>query len=255
MTLRWIRQFHCFLPEALWVGQPWVWVEGKCEVVNTFGFDQRFVGSAGGAQDVGGVGLVLGRLERSPRHVAGPGLGLPDLVSGGQEPLVHETLSLPSEVAPSTPRAPAVFPPAVSPRPARRGEGRGRVGLVGGGGGMGGGGGVVTERGLGPPLSPGTLTPPPPLCRVLWLAPHPPERRRGRLGSLPEVCRGSTGRQPGQPGQPGPAARPARERVEPPGPRPALARLSVALPHAVWGQSGLVSVETRVGSADDWGEN
>ena len=107
---------------------------GKSEVVNTFGFDERFVGSTGLAQDVGGVGLVLGRLERRLRHIAGPGLLLPDLLSGGQEPFVPEALSLPSVIAltpltPLTPLSP-LSPRAMSPRPARGGEGRGRVGLV-----------------------------------------------------------------------------------------------------------------------------
>ena len=121
--------------------------------MNTFRFDERFVGSAGLAQDGGGVGLVLRRFEGCLRHVAGPHHRLPDLLSGGQEPLLHETLSLPSVVT--------LLAASVSPRPAGRGEGRGWVGLVRGG--VGWVGRVVTEGGLGPPLSPGTGTPPPSL--------------------------------------------------------------------------------------------
>ena len=168
--------------------------------MNTFRLDERFVGSAGVAQDVGGVGLVLGRLERGLRHIAGPGWRLPDLLSGGQKSLLHETLSLASVII-----VILTAPATVAPRPAGRGEGRGRVGLVRGGVG---GALVVTERGLGPSLPPGTLTPPPPLGGVLRLAPHPPERRRGRLGPLPVGGLVSGG-----------VSRPAvpRDRVEPPG--------------------------------------
>ena len=90
---------------------------GKCEVVNTFRLDKRFVGSAGLAQDVGGVGLVLGRFERCLRHIVGPGRRLPDLLSGGQKSFLHETLSLASVVVATLSRA------AVSPGPAGRGEG------------------------------------------------------------------------------------------------------------------------------------
>ena len=99
---------------------------------------------------------------------------------------------------------------------------------------------VVTEGGLGPPLPPGAGTPPPPLGGVLGLAPHPPERRRGRLGSLSVAGRGRAGH-PGAAGRPG--CRPAGEGVEPGGalesPGAAIARpgLTVALPH-IW--SGLV---------------
>ena len=89
---------------------------GKSEVVNTFRFDERFVGSTGLAQDVGGVGLVLGRFERGLRHIAGPGWRLPDLLSGGQKSFLHETLSLASVIVAT------LSQPAVSPRPAGRGE-------------------------------------------------------------------------------------------------------------------------------------
>ena len=67
---------------------------------------------------------------------------------------------------------------------------------------------VVTEGRLGPPLPPGAGTGPPPLRGVLRLAPHPPERRRGRLGPLPVGGLVSGG-----------VSRPAvpRDRVEPPG--------------------------------------
>ena len=92
---------------------------GKCEVVNTFRLDKRFVGSAGLAQDVGGVGLVLGRFERCLRHIAGPGRRLPDLLSGGQKSFLHETLSLASVIVDTLSLSHA----AVSPRPAGRGEG------------------------------------------------------------------------------------------------------------------------------------
>ena len=184
-------------------------MEGKCEVVNTFGFDQRFVGSAGGAQDVGGVGLVLGRLERSPRHVAGPGLGLPDLVSGGQEPLVHETLGLPSVIT--------LLAAPPRPGPAGRGQGGGRVGLVGRG--VSRVGRVVTEGGMSPPLSPGAGTGPPPVRGVLRLAPHPPERGRGGLGPLPVARRAPGGA--GRPAVPG-------ERVEPAGGARRLAAVTSA---------------------------
>ena len=74
-------------------------------------------------------------------------------MSGGEESLVHEALSLESVV---TGLSLSLTHPVTS-RPLGGGEGGGRVGLVRGGA------GVVTEGCLGPPLSPGTGSGPPPL--------------------------------------------------------------------------------------------
>ena len=176
--------------------------------MNTFRFVERFVGSAGLSQDVGGVGLVRRGFEGGLRHVAG-WLVLPHLVSGGEKSLVHEALSLPGVVTGLS--VPLTGP--LSPGPLGRGQGRGGVGLVRGGA------RVVTEGGMSPPLSPGAGTGPPPVRGVLRLAPHPPERGRGGLGPLP-VARWA----------PGGAGRPAvaGERVEPAGGARRLAAVTSA---------------------------
>ena len=93
--------------------------------MNTFRFVKRFVGGAGLSQNVGRVGLVLRWFEGSLRHVT-CWLLLPDLVSGGEESFVHETLSFPSVIAGlSLPLTAAVPAGGLG-----RGEGRGWVGLI-----------------------------------------------------------------------------------------------------------------------------
>ena len=66
--------------------------------MNTFRFVKRFVRLAGVAQDAGSVRLVLWGFEGSLGDVT-IGVVLPHLMSGGQESLVHEALSLQSVVA------------------------------------------------------------------------------------------------------------------------------------------------------------